>query len=85
MALLTEAQRREATQAFIERIYVALNQRADCNSDQLKAAIDATDAWIDANSTLYVAALPLAFTTNSTAAQKTALFCMVALRRAGLL
>lgn len=52
---------------------------------QLRAAIDATDAWIDANQAAYNTALPTAFRNNATLTQKTLLFCYVAMRRAGRL
>jgi len=51
----------------------------------LRAAIDATDDWIEANQGSFNAALPLPFRTAATAPQKTFLFCYVAMRRAGLL
>lgn len=51
----------------------------------LRAAVDATDQWIDDNASAFNTALPLAARTNLTAAQKTFLFCYVALRRAGRL
>jgi hypothetical protein len=51
----------------------------------LRAAVDATDTWIDNNAAAYNTALPAAARTNLTAAQKTFLFCYVAMRRAGLL
>jgi hypothetical protein len=52
---------------------------------QLRAAVDATDAWIDANAAGFNTALPAAFRTSASAAQKTLLFCFVAMRRAGTL
>jgi hypothetical protein len=51
----------------------------------LRAAVNATDDWIDSQQANYNAALPAAFRTNATLAQKTLLFCYVAMRRAGLL
>lgn len=56
----------------------------------LRAAVDATDAWIDsaqgaaAPASGYNSALPLPFRTVATTQQKTLLFCWVAMRRAGL-
>jgi len=85
MANLTDSERTEAARAFVHQVYVLFNQRADCHSGQIKAAIDATDDWIEANQAAYVAALPAAFRNGSTAAQKAQLFCFVALKRAGLL
>ena len=51
----------------------------------LRAALDATDTWIDGNSTAFNAALPQPFRGAATPAQKTLLFCYVAMRRHGLL
>jgi hypothetical protein len=49
------------------------------------AAINATDAWIDANAAAFNTALPQPFRGAATADQKTLLLCWVAMRRAGLL
>lgn len=51
----------------------------------LRAAVDATDAWIDGNQAAYNSALPPAFRTSASLSQKTLLFCYVAMRRAGRL
>jgi hypothetical protein len=52
---------------------------------ELRAAVDATDDWIEANQTSFNTALPQPFRGSATLAQKTFLFCYVAMRRAGLL
>lgn len=52
---------------------------------QLRAAVDATDDWIDTNTAGWNAALPAGFRTSATPTQKTLLFVYVALRRAGML
>jgi len=49
----------------------------------LQAAINATDAWIEANQTSFNNALPNPFKTQATLVQKTLVFCGVALARAG--
>lgn len=51
----------------------------------LAAAIAATDQWIDDNQAAFNTALPTTARTTLSTAQKTFLFCYVALRRAGLL
>lgn len=51
----------------------------------LRAAVDATDAWIDANQSAYNAALPQPFRGAASLPLKTLLFCYVAMRRAGTL
>ncbi len=52
---------------------------------ELRAAIDATDSWIEANQGSLNAALPQPFRSAASTAQKTFLFCYVAMRRAGRL
>lgn len=52
---------------------------------QLRAAVDATDQWIEDNQASFNNALPTPFRTNASLAQKTFLFCYVAMRRSGLL
>lgn len=51
---------------------------------ELQAAVDATDTWIDSNQASYNSALPQPFRGNATEAQKTILFCAVALARIGI-
>lgn len=51
------------------------------STSELLAAVNATDAWIDANQASFNSALPQAARDNLTAAQKTLLFCAVALAR----
>jgi CBS-domain-containing membrane protein len=53
------------------------------DKNDLRAAIDATDDWIDANQASFNAALPQPFRSQATAEQKTLLFCYVAMRRRG--
>lgn len=51
----------------------------------LRAAVDATDTWIDNNASSFNTALPQPFRSSASLAQKTILFCYVAMRRAGIL
>lgn len=51
----------------------------------LLAAVQATDDWIETNSPSYNSALPQPFRGSASPAQKTWLFCLIAMRRAGLL
>ncbi len=77
MALLDETARQAARDYVMRRWGVAIT-KAD-----LRAAIDATDAWIEANAAAYNTALPAAARAGLNAQEKTVLFCVVALRRAG--
>lgn len=81
MALLPEAGRLAVWRTFQrENLEAAAFSKTD-----LRAAVDATDQWIEDNTAAYVAALPAAFRTSSSAAQKTALFAWVLWRRFGRL
>jgi hypothetical protein len=47
----------------------------------IQAAVNAADDWADSNATSYNSALPTAFRTNATAAQKALLLAVVVLAR----
>lgn len=55
--------------------------KGDFNKTNERAAIAATDDWIEANQAAFNAALPAAYRNNATTAQKTFLFCAVAIAR----
>jgi len=52
---------------------------------EFKAAVDATDQWIEDNQTAYNTALPQPFRGAAGLPLKTFVFCYVAMRRAGKL
>lgn len=52
---------------------------------ELRAAINATDQWIEDNQSSFNTALPQPFRGSATLPQKTFLLCYVAMRRAGRL
>jgi hypothetical protein len=82
MAVLSDADRQRIWRGVLRSALfgaVPNNLKTD-----LRAAVDATDAWIDSNASSYNVALPQPFRNNATAAQKTLLFCFVALMRANL-
>lgn len=53
--------------------------------EELRAAVDATDDWINDNAAAYNTALPTAARTTLTASQKAKLFSFVALKRYGVI
>lgn len=65
----------------LQRHFSALREPIALIKSDLRAAVDATDDWIDLNQASYNAALPLAARNNLTASQKTLLFCAVAAYR----
>ena len=66
-------------------IWAALMRRGEVYSGMLKgdlrAAVDATDDWIEANQASFNTALPEPFKSNATAQQKTRLFMDVAAKK----
>lgn len=81
MAVLSDEDRRR-TWAQLMRTGLAIPGVVKAD---LRAAVDATDAWIEANQAAYNAALPQPFRGAAGLDEKTLLFCYVAMRRAGLL
>jgi len=65
----------------LQRYWSNLREVVGLSAPDLLAAINATDAWIDANAGSYNAALPVAARTNLSAGQKVLMFCSVALMR----
>lgn len=82
MAVL-DAANRLATAAQLMR--GALGAVSNVTKLDVRAAVNATDQWIEDNSASFSTALPAAFRTNASLGQKTLLFCYVAMRRANLL
>lgn len=74
---------RNLISAAVQRIWSDRRETCAFTKADLQAAVDATDTWIDTNAAAFNTALPVAFRTNATQAQKTYLFCLVALKRAG--
>lgn len=84
MAALSEADRQDVTNR-LQRLAQWLAHACGITKAELKAAVDATDTWIDSNQTSFNNALPAAAKNNLNLTQKTILFCYVAMKRAGLL
>lgn len=85
MALLTEAQRQAVTNVFMRDRSEKRDVLPGVKKTDLRAAIDATDQWIEDNQASYNSALPAVVRTNLSLAQKTLLFCYVAMKRGGIL
>jgi len=82
MAVLPDLDRARTTNQWMRDSATTL---AVCTKTDLRNALNATDQWIEDNQSSFNTALPVTFRNNATQAQKTLLFCYVALRRAGLL
>lgn len=75
---LTTAQRDRVIQELVELVGPIAAAKAD-----VQAAVDAADAWVAANAASFNTALPAAFRSTASNAQKAAVLAFVALRRAG--
>lgn len=85
MAKLDGPTRKAAWADFMRTLSAERSQTGTLLKDDLGAAIDATDDWIDANAASYNAALPIAARSVLSAAQKARLFSHVALKRFGVI
>lgn len=79
---MTDDQRKEAARDLARAIYGA--KTADMDADDLRAAVDAVDDWIDQQLPGFLAMLPEPFATRTTAAEKRTLFTLISMRRVGL-
>lgn len=82
MAVLPTADRLRCAIAFMRE---SLLGTASFTKPELEAAVAAADDWVEANTTSYNTALPAAFRTKATLAQKTALLAFILWRRIGRL
>jgi len=80
MAVLSEVDRQRVWRGVM-RYLSNLRQSLDLSKTELRAAVDATDIWIEDNQADYNNALPTAAKANLTIVQKTLLFCVVAAMR----
>lgn len=69
MAALSAEERRRVW-AYIMRLGSGAHV-PNCTKTDLRDAVDATDAWIDANAASYNTALPTLFRNNASVVQKT--------------
>lgn len=84
MAVLSEEDRQRVWRGLM-RFWSGFAGSETCalSKAELRAAVDATDTWIDNNQASYNTALPQPARDNLNMAQKTVLFCVVAAMRVG--
>lgn len=83
-AVLTGAQRQEVHEEIMRELS-QLRSSLAVTDPELKAAVDATDTWIESNQAGYNAALPEPFRSAASTKQKAGLFMWVASKRFGIL
>jgi hypothetical protein len=81
MAVLLDTIRTEISNLFQTAVSARLEPVTGLDRDDLKAAVDAADQWVEDNKVAYNNALPLAARTNLTASQKSQILTYVVERR----
>ena len=81
MAVLPDADRFEIWAQFMRDLSAAGSVLSGITKTDLRAAVNAADDWVSTNAAAYNAALPAAFRTNASAAQKAQLLMFVISRR----
>ena len=84
MAVLTTPDRQRLWRGLMRTWSATLSALTGCTKADLQAAVNAADDWIDANAASYNTALPAAFRTNATVAQKAFLLACVTLARGNI-
>lgn len=82
MPVLSDAERFDV---WAKSMRNALGDLGTITKQDLRAAIDATDNWIDLNQVAYNATIPLPARGQLSTQQKVLIFCWVAMKRAGLM
>ena len=77
MAVLPDADRFEIWAQFMRDLSVAGSPLAGITKTDLRDAANAADDWVNANAASYNSALPVAFRTNASLAQKVQLLMAV--------
>ena len=80
---LSPDDRKDCTRRMIERIFVRSGTTANMTVDEILAAVNAADDWLETVAATYNLALPVAFRTKATARQKAMLLASLCMKRAG--
>lgn len=82
--MLTNEDRDRVWRGFMRYLSANLSATGDLSKHDLRDAVSNTDTWIESNQASYNTALPQPARDGLTAAQKTLLFCAVALARVSI-
>lgn len=85
MAVLGAIARAKVARVLLRRAARRLFGVLDFTKPELASAVAAVDEWAEANAAAFNSALPFAFRTKASAAQKGVLLALVCLERAGIL
>lgn len=82
---MTPEEKRIVAKNWVRKIYRELGNTANMTSVDIISAIGPIDQWISDNQASFNTVLPEPFKTTATEAEKTLLFCFVAMKRANLI
>jgi hypothetical protein len=82
---LTDTERRKVLRRFVLKTFKEMNNRCDMDYDDLVAAANAVDTWMDAAQSSYNSSLPEPFKSAATLEQKALLLATMAMHKGGLL
>lgn len=85
MTVLIDADRLDAARKLIQKMFIEAATTANMDTVAIKAAVDATDDWCEANAASFNTALPATFKTTATLPQKALLLAYVAMKRGGII
>lgn len=81
MAIMTDNDRIAAWAEYVQNLAAEMDMSTGALLTETRAAIDATDQWVDDNQVSFNTALPEPFRTWATARQKAQLLTLVVLQR----
>jgi hypothetical protein len=82
---LSQADRQSTAREWIREAFERLGGTATLTTDEIRAAIDAIDDFLDNNQAAINSAFPLPFRTTATLPQKALVVAFVAMKRGNLL
>ena len=85
MAVLTDTQRGEIAQRFINDFFVGLARSADLSTTEIRTLVNDLDTWLDANQNAANNAITAAVRNKASTTTKFAALAYVALKRSGVL
>ena len=84
MAVLSDADRQEATRTFIRRVFVRLNQTASLTKAEARLLIDGVDVGLNDSATAINQAIDASVRTKASPELKAFAVAVAALKRAGV-
>lgn len=78
---LTDEQRKQGARRWTQKVFVEQGETAMLDTNNIKAAFDAADTWVEANQASFNQSLPEPFKSTATLQQKSVLMAYVVMKR----